>query len=162
MPMPTFDWGSIGYDLLKVAAGALLLPSKTFIVAAWNRLMHDLPYIHGTYQSSYRFRLKGGEEIEASETIRVRKVGRWVWATAEMTKPITKRWRIKGEIRGSYLFATVESATRKTLSGRGSVVLHSIENGSELEGYMVWVDSQLKAIYATRYAWKRLDKEQQD
>ena len=160
--MPPFDWSSIVYDLLKVAAGVLLLPTKNFAIAAWNRLMHDVPHIHGTYQSNYRFRLKGGDQVDASETIRVRKVGRWIWATAEMTTPMTKKWRITGEIRGSYLFATVESATRKTLSGRGYVLLHSIENGSELEGHMVWIDSKLKAIYSTPYSWKRLDKEEQD
>ena len=149
-------------DLLKFAAGLLAWPAKNLAVAAWNRLMHDLPHIHGAYKSDYRFRLKGGEEVEAKETIRVRKIGRWVWATAEMTQPITKKWKIRGEIRGAYLFATVESATRKTLSGKGFILLKSLENGSELEGHMTWVDSKLQTIYSTPYAWRRLDKEEQD
>ncbi len=161
--MPPIDWSSLALDAAKVAAGILLLPLKTLVVAIWNRLIHDLPHVHGKYHGEYRFRPKGAaEEVEAEETIRVRKIGRWIWATAEMTKPLTKKWKIRGELRGHYLFATVESATRSTLSGKGFILLRSIENGSELEGHMMWIDSRLKAIYTTPYSWKRLDKEEQE
>ena len=146
-------------DLLKFAAGLLAWPAKTLAVATWNRLIHDLPPIHGTYKSDYRYRLEGGEEVDAKETIRVTKIGRWVWATAEMTQPGTKKWKIKGEIRGSYLFATVESSTRKTLSGKGLILLKSLENASELEGHMTWIDSRLKVIYSTPYVWKQVKDE---
>lgn len=161
--MSPIDWSSLALDAAKVLAGILLLPVKNLAVAIWNRLLHDLPYVHGKYHGKYHFRLKGAvEEVEAEETIRVRKIGRWIWATAEMTRPLTKKWKIRGEIRGHCLFATVESATRATLSGKGFILLHSIENGSELEGHMMWVDSKLKAIYTTPYSWKRLDKEEQE
>lgn len=161
--MSPIDWSSLAQDLAKVLAGVLLLPFKTLLVAIWNRFANDLPYVHGKYRGAYRFRPKGSsEEVEAEETIRVRKIGRWIWATAEMTKPWTKKWKIRGEIRGHCVFASVESATRSTLSGKGLILLHSIENGSELEGHMMWVDSKLKAIYTTPYSWKRLDREEQE
>ena len=140
-------------DLLKVAVGLLAWPAKILVVAVWNRLIYDLPPIHGTYKSDYRYRLEGGEEVDAKETIRVRKIGRWVWGTAEMTQGGTKKWKIRGEIRGTYLFATVESDTRKTLSGKGLILLKSLDNASELEGHMTWVDSKLKKIYSTPYVW---------
>jgi hypothetical protein len=147
-------------EIWKYVVGMLAWPAKTLIFAAWNRIMHDLPHISGTYKGEYRYRHKGGDVVDAQETIRIRKIGRWVSATTEMTSPMVKK--IKGEIRGSYLFATVESATRKTLSGKGFILLRSLENGSELAGHMVWVDSKLKEIYSTPYVWRRLDKEEQE
>lgn len=160
--MPQIDWSAAFAQIPSFVLGLLAIPVKNLAIGIWNRVLHDIPYIHGKYQSSYRFRLKGGEEIDAEETIRVTKIGRWIWGTAEMRKPLTKKWKIRGEIRGTYLFATVEAATRKTLSGRGFVLLRSLENGSELEGHMTWVDSKLQKIYSTPYIWKRLDKEEQE
>jgi hypothetical protein len=162
MSFLTFDLLQLLPHLVPFCLGLLAWPAKKLAVGIWNRLLHDLPFIHGTYEGKYQFRLKGGELVEAKETIRIKKIGRWVWATAEMKTPISKKWRIKGEIRGHYLFATVESATRKTLSGKGYVLLSSIANGSALSGHMIWVDSKLNAIYSTPYEWHRLDKEDQD
>jgi hypothetical protein len=156
------DWNVILGIAVPYALGLLTIPLKNLWFGMWNRLFHDLPFIKGTYKSSYGFHLKGGEVVAAEEIVRVQKIGRWIWATAEMRTPLAKRWKIKGEIRGSYLFATVESATRKTISGKGFVHLKSIENGSELSGHMTWVDSKLGAVYTTPYTWHRLDKEEQD
>ncbi|MEQ1509034.1 MAG: hypothetical protein ABL909_01370 [Sphingopyxis sp.] len=156
------EWTEIAAKAVPYALGLLTIPIKNLSIGIWNRLMHDLPYVKGTYQSSYQFHLKGGDVVAADEVIRVQKIGRWIWATAEMRAPLTKRWKIKGEIRGTYLLATVESATRKTLSGKGFILLKAIENGSELSGHMTWIDSKLGAIYSTPYVWKRLDKEDQE
>lgn len=160
--MSQIDFSALIAQSPSFLLGLLALPAKNLAIGIWNRLFHDLPYVHGKYQSQYRFRLKGGEEVDAEETIRVTKIGRWIWATAEMRKPQSRKWKIRGEIRGHYLFASVEAATRKTLSGKGFVLLRSLENGSELEGHMTWVDSKLQQIYSTPYIWKRLDKEEQD
>jgi hypothetical protein len=131
------EWTEIAAKAVPYALGLLTIPIKNLSIGIWNRLMHDLPYVKGTYQSSYQFHLKGGDVVTADEVIRVQKIGRWIWATAE-------------------------SATRKTLSGKGFIMLKAIENGSELSGHMTWIDSKLGAIYSTPYVWKRLDKEDQE
>ena len=135
--MAQIDWSALFAQIPSFVLGLLAVPAKNLAIGAWNRVFHDLPFIRGKYQSHYRFRLKGGDEVDAEETIRVTKIGRWIWATAEMRKPLTKKWKIRGEIRSTYLFATVEAATRKTLSGKGFVLLRSLENGSELEDHIV-------------------------
>ena len=160
--MSWIDIGALRSELIIYALGFFSIPLKNLIQGGLNRLLHDLPFVHGKYKSRYQFRRKGGETVEAEETIRVKKFGRWIWATAEMTKPITKKWKIRGELRGLYLFATVEAATRKTLSGKGFVLLKSLTNGAELVGQMMWVDSKLEAVYSTPYVWERVDKEEQE
>ena len=140
-------------------AGLAAHPTKNALTSVYNRLMHDIPHIEGTYESKYQFKDEGGVLVDAEEIIQVRRYGRWIRAEAQMTKPIKKKWKIKGEVRGAYVFATVESATKKTLSGRGCVLMASQINGDKLSGQMTWVDSGLQKIWATEYVWIRTDKD---
>lgn len=147
---------------IKVIAGILtgaVLPfiSKA-VIAVYDRLFRDLPYISGKWKTTYRYIKDGTTEVEASEIVEVSKTGRWASGVAQMHNPVHRKWKLRGEIRGRYWAGRVYAADRKTLSGSGVFQLKVLENGKVMEGFMLWYDAALDKIYSTPYSWRKVDK----
>ena len=151
-------------DILIKLAGAVIVGAclpylGSWVVAAYDRLFRDLPYIKGTWETKYKF-LKDGEHlVDASETGKIERKGRRAKALMRMEGDAKREWVLEGEIRGRYWAGTVFAADRKTLSGSGVFQLKVSENGKRMDGYMSWYDADLDKVYSTEYAWKKVSKD---
>ena len=142
-----------------VIVGALLPYLATWLVAGYDRLFRDLPYIKGTWKTEYKYLKDGVAPVSASETGKVTRTGRLATAHLRMEGDVKREWILKGELRGRYWAGTVFAGDRKTLSGSGVFQLKVLENGRRMEGYMSWYDAALDKVYSTEYKWEKVSKE---
>ena len=142
-----------------VVVGALLPYLGGWLVAGYDRLFRDLPYIKGTWKTEYKYIKEGSDMVDARETGKIERKGRWATAHMRMEGDVTREWILKGEIRGRYWAGTVFAADRKTLSGSGVFQLKVYENGKAMHGYMSWYDAALDEVYSTEYKWKKVSKD---
>jgi len=144
--------------IVGVLVGAVLPYLGKAVIAVYDRLFRDLPFIKGKWKTTYRYIKDGTTEVEASEIVEVSKTGRWATGVAQMNNPVHRKWELKGELRGRYWAGRVYAADRKTLSGSGVFQLKVLENGKVMEGFMLWYDAALDKIYSTPYSWRKVDK----
>ena len=142
-----------------VIVGAVLPYLASWLVAVYDRLFRDLPYVRGTWKTEYKYPREGGPVVEARETGKVARMGRFATAHMRMEGDSKREWVLKGELRGRYWAGKVFAADRKTLSGSGVFQLKILENGRSMQGYMSWYDAALDTIYSTEYKWTKVSKE---
>jgi hypothetical protein len=141
--------------IASVLAGLSLFPLAKFCIAVWDRLFRDLPDIAGKWKTQYKFVRDGKDEVEATESVTVRKKGRWCVGRATMKGEFNRTWHLSGEIRGRYWSGKVYADDRHTLSGSGVFQLKVWEHARRMEGHMLWWDGELDRIYVTPYLWHR-------
>ena len=141
--------------IISILAGLSLIPLTKLCIATWDRLFRDLPNITGKWKTQYNFVRDGKDEVEATESVTVRKRGRWCVGEASMKGNFNRIWHLSGEIRGRYWSGKVRAGDRHTLSGAGVFQLKIWEHGRKMEGYMLWWDGELDRIYVTPYLWQK-------
>lgn len=142
----------IGY-ITSVLAGLSMIPVSKLCVVLWDRLLRDLPDISGKWTTTYKFIQDGQSEVNASENVDVRKLGRRCTAQASMQGRHNRTWQLSGEIRGRYWSGVVRAEDKHSLSGAGVFQLKIWEHARRMEGYMMWWDGALDRIYVTPYEW---------
>lgn len=147
--------GTIETYLIGIASGVTITLLGKFLLAIWDRLFRDIPDLTGKWKTSYKFHENGADLVDACETVSVRKVGRWIFATARMTGNHDRIWKLRGEVRGRYWSGKVYAGDRHTLSGSGVFQLKIWEHGRKMQGYMTWWDSEKDSIYTTDYIWEK-------
>ena len=147
--------GAIESYWVGIAAGVSITLFGKFFLAIWDRLFRDIPNVSGKWSTTYEFHENGEDLVPAKETVVVRKVGRWIFATARMIGEHDRIWKLSGEVRGRYWSGRVYAGDRHTLSGSGVFQLKIWEHGRKMEGYMMWWDSEKDSIYTTEYSWTK-------
>ncbi len=141
--------------IVSLLAGLSVYPLAKLCIAVWDRLFRDLPNISGKWKTTYKFIEGGKNEVDATETVTVKKRGRWCFGHATMQGRFNRTWHLSGEIRGRYWAGRVRAGDRHSLSGSGVFQLKVWEHGRKMQGYMIWWDGELDQVYVTEYIWQK-------
>ena len=155
--MPPAEGIQLRELLIGIASGLLVYPTIWGFRWLADRVFHDVPRLGKSWKTEYRYRYKGGKIVVGNEKVLLKQIGRWCWASAQMTNDHARRWTLRGEIRGNFWKGEVFAEDKKILNGRGVFQLKIVRGGKALVGHMMWWDPYLNkgegAIYTTPYKW---------
>ena len=77
-----------------VIVGAVLPYLASWLVAVYDRLFRDLPYVRGTWKTEYKYPREGGPVVEARETGKVARRGRFATAHMRMEGESSREWYV--------------------------------------------------------------------
>lgn len=141
-------------SILAKLAGPLLR-SRLSRLSLW--LIPDTPRLAGAWVVRFRDPLSNGGSRVCSIDAVLSQYGRRVQGTGNVQGEPGDPFEYRGWIRRNTFFGEFRRKNQGVLAGTGTFVVKIAADGREMEGRCGWYDSDLDAVWSSRYEWVRND-----
>lgn len=139
--------------LVGVIVNWIAMPLGLMLGGLVQMAFADVPHIGKRWSTSYE---EPGEDpseiVPATEILKLRQIGRFVWGTGVVNDDTEERkFAYRGKIVRGTLIATYRYKGKRGPTGTGAVQLRIEDDDNSMAGWCVWHDRDSKKIEASRY-----------
>jgi len=146
-------------DILALLLSILAKPAGAELRARLSRaslwLLPDTPTLNGAWVIRYRDPLPGGASRVHKIDAVLTQFGRRVQGSGNVQGEPGDPFEYQGWIRRNAFFGEFRRKRHSVLAGTGTFVVKIAADGQAMQGRCGWYDSDLDAVWSSRYEWTR-------